>query len=58
MLGTRVLKSKELRGSRVDEALVMGTLGDVKLCTLPTIPSLLSHGRSFDTDVWLEKIRY
>ena len=30
MSGTRVFKSKEARGRRVVEALVMGTLGDVK----------------------------
>ena len=56
--GTRVFKSKEPRGSRVVEALVVGTLGGVKPLHSLTLPSSLVRSAIFGTDVWLENIRY
>ena len=61
MLGTGVFKSKEPRGSRVDEALVVWTLGDEKPLHASTPPSLVRSAialgwRSELTDVWLTTI--
>ena len=58
MLGTRVFKSKEPRGSRVDEALVVGTLGGEKPLHSSTPPSLVRSvialgWRSELINVWL-----
>ena len=61
MLGTRVFKSKKPRGSRVDEALVVGTLEGVKPLHSSTPPSLVRSAIVlgliiFGTDVWLTKV--
>ena len=61
MLGTRVFKSKEPRGSRVDEALVVGTLRGEKPLHSSTPPSLVRSAtalgwRSELTDVGLTTI--
>ena len=61
--GTRVFKSKEPRGTRVDEALVAGTLGGGKPLHSSTPPSLVRSAiglgrRSELTGVWLTKVPY
>ena len=61
LLGTRVFKSKEPRGSRVDEALVVGILGGENPLHSSTPPSLVRSAIVFSwkselTDVWLTTI--
>ena len=63
MLCTPGSKSKEPRCSRVDEALVVGTLGGEKLLHSLALPSLVRSAiglgwRIFCTYVWLENILY